>query len=96
MGPTAGGYRIAELQFENSRLRRPVTDPLLEKIRLEDAAKNPFARTRLLRIFILQLLHSDFCKQSAGLERRLLLCPLLGDCIAKLSLRRWVNRDSVD
>jgi hypothetical protein len=61
MGPTAGGYRIAELQFENSRLRRPVTDPLLEKIRLEDAAKNPFARIRLLRIFILQLLHSDFC-----------------------------------
>jgi hypothetical protein len=31
--------RIAELQLENSRLRRLVTDLLLEKIRLEEAAK---------------------------------------------------------
>jgi putative transposase len=30
--------RIAELQLENSRLRRLVTDLLLEKIRLEKAA----------------------------------------------------------
>ena len=34
-----GGDRIAELQLENSRLRRLVTDLLLEKIRLEEAAK---------------------------------------------------------
>jgi putative transposase len=33
------GDRIAELQLENSRLRRLVTDLLLEKIRLEEAAK---------------------------------------------------------
>jgi len=31
--------RIAELQLENSRLRRLVTDLLLEKIRLEEVAK---------------------------------------------------------
>jgi putative transposase len=31
--------RIGELQLENSRLRRLVTDLLLEKIRLEEAAK---------------------------------------------------------
>jgi putative transposase len=31
--------RIAELQLENSRLRRLVTDLLLEKIKLEEAAK---------------------------------------------------------
>jgi hypothetical protein len=30
--------RIAELQLENSRLRRLVTDLLLEKIKLEEAA----------------------------------------------------------
>src|SRR5215467_8818482 len=35
----AGGYRIAELQLENSRLRRLVTDLLLEKIRFEEAAQ---------------------------------------------------------
>jgi putative transposase len=37
----AGGRsdRIAELQLENLRLRRLVTDLLLEKIRLEEAAK---------------------------------------------------------
>jgi transposase-like protein len=34
--PTRGG-RIAELQLENSRLRRLVTDLLLEKIKLEEA-----------------------------------------------------------
>jgi hypothetical protein len=35
-----GGGRIAELQLENSRLRRLVTDLLLEKIRLEEASQN--------------------------------------------------------
>src|SRR5262249_12394414 len=35
------GNRIAELQLENSRLRRLVTDLLLEKIRLEEAAQGP-------------------------------------------------------
>jgi transposase-like protein len=34
----AGG-RIAELQIENARLRRLVTDLLLEKIKLEEAAQ---------------------------------------------------------
>src|SRR2546430_7865454 len=33
----AGGNRIAELQLENARLRRLVTDLLLEKIKLEEA-----------------------------------------------------------
>jgi hypothetical protein len=32
--------RIAELQLENSRLRRMVTDLLLEKIKLEEAAQS--------------------------------------------------------
>ena len=32
--------RIAELQLENSRLRRLVTDLLLEKIRLEETAQD--------------------------------------------------------
>jgi len=32
--------RIAELQLENSRLRRLVTDLLLEKIKLEEAAQS--------------------------------------------------------
>ena len=36
----AGGDRIAELQLENSRLRRLVTDLLLEKIKLEEAAQS--------------------------------------------------------
>jgi putative transposase len=31
--------RIAELQLENSRLRRLVTDLLLEKVKLEEAAQ---------------------------------------------------------
>ena len=33
------GNRIAELQLENLRLRRLVTDLLLEKIRLEEVAQ---------------------------------------------------------
>jgi transposase-like protein len=33
-----GSGRIAELQLENSRLRRLVTDLLLEKIKLEETA----------------------------------------------------------
>ena len=37
-GTRGRGVRIAELQLENSRLRRLVTDLLLEKIRLEEAA----------------------------------------------------------
>ena len=38
-----GGDRIAELQLENSRLRRLVTDLLLEKIKLEESAqRQPF------------------------------------------------------
>ena len=36
----AGGDRIAELQLENSRLRRLVTDLLLEKIKLEEAVQS--------------------------------------------------------
>jgi putative transposase len=36
---TRRGGRIAEVQLENSRLRRLVTDLLLEKIRLEEAAQ---------------------------------------------------------
>ena len=35
------GGRDPELQLENSRLRRLVTDLLLEKIRFEEAAKLP-------------------------------------------------------
>src|SRR6516164_11203068 len=33
------GDRITELQLENSRLRRLVTDLLLEKVKLEEAAQ---------------------------------------------------------
>jgi uncharacterized protein YjcR len=40
-GARGRGDRIAELQLENSRLRRLVTDLLLEKIRFEEAAKLP-------------------------------------------------------
>ena len=36
----SGGDRMAELQFENSRLRRLVTDLLLEKIKLEEAVQS--------------------------------------------------------
>jgi putative transposase len=35
-----GGDRIAELQLENSRLRRLVTDLLLEKIKLDEAVQS--------------------------------------------------------
>jgi transposase len=35
-----GGDRIAQLRLENSRLRRLVTDLLLEKIKLEEAAQS--------------------------------------------------------
>ena len=49
---TRGGRdRIAELQLENSRLRRLVTDLLLEKIKFEEAAQNqnsPRGRPRRL------------------------------------------------
>jgi putative transposase len=44
------GDRIAELQLENSRLRRLVTDLLLEKVKLEEAAQNQNSpRDRLRR-----------------------------------------------
>jgi hypothetical protein len=33
------GDRIAELELENSQLRRLLTDLLLEKIKLEEAAR---------------------------------------------------------
>src|SRR5262249_9313757 len=36
----SGNNRIADLQLENSRLRRLVTDLLLEKIKLEEAAQS--------------------------------------------------------
>jgi putative transposase len=39
-GPRPALVRIAELQLENSRLRRLVTDLLLEKIKLEQAAQS--------------------------------------------------------
>jgi putative transposase len=35
------GTRIAELQLENTRLRKLVTDLLLEKMRLEDETRQP-------------------------------------------------------
>jgi putative transposase len=38
--------RISELQIENSRLRRLVTDLLLEKIKLEEASQGPKSPTR--------------------------------------------------
>ena len=38
-GARGRGNRIAELQVENSRLRRLVTDLLLEKMRLDEAAQ---------------------------------------------------------
>jgi transposase-like protein len=43
-----GGDRIAELQLENARLRRLVTDILLEKIRLEEAADDQVSSRRRL------------------------------------------------
>jgi putative transposase len=41
-GARGRGDRIAELQLENSRLRQLVTDLLLEKLRLEEAAKGQY------------------------------------------------------
>jgi hypothetical protein len=44
--------RLAELELENSRLRRLVTDLLLEKVQLEEAAwstRPPHARSRTIR-----------------------------------------------
>jgi transposase-like protein len=38
-GMRGRGDRIDELQLENSRLRRLVTDLLLEKVKLEEAAQ---------------------------------------------------------
>ena len=38
-GMRGWGDRIAELQLENSRLRRLVTDLLLEKVKLQEAAQ---------------------------------------------------------
>jgi hypothetical protein len=38
-GDQTAPTRIAELQLENSRLRRLVTDLLLEKMKLEEAAE---------------------------------------------------------
>ena len=43
----AADGRIAELQLENSRLRRLVTDLLLEKVKLEEAA--PASKFRRLK-----------------------------------------------
>ena len=49
-GARGRGDRIAELQLENSRLRRLVTDLLLEKVKLEEAAQNQNSpRDRLRR-----------------------------------------------
>jgi transposase-like protein len=42
----SGNDRIAELQLENSRLRRLVTDLLLEKVKLEEAGQ----RTRIFGV----------------------------------------------
>jgi hypothetical protein len=39
-GPRSQRDQTAELQLENSRLRRLVTDLLLEKIKLEEAAQS--------------------------------------------------------
>jgi putative transposase len=45
-GAVGRGGRIAELQLENSRLRRLVTDLLLEKIKLEEAAQTKLSARR--------------------------------------------------
>jgi putative transposase len=37
--PTETAARVAELELENSRLRRLITDLLLEKMKLEEGAK---------------------------------------------------------
>lgn len=43
--PTGRMTRISELQLENTRLRKLVTDLLLEKMRLEDDQLRPSGRT---------------------------------------------------
>jgi putative transposase len=43
-GTRSANDRIAELQFENSRLRRLVTDLLLGKIKLEETAQSKTIR----------------------------------------------------
>jgi putative transposase len=43
-GTRSADDRIAELQLENSRLRRLVTDLLLGKMKLEEAAQSPRCR----------------------------------------------------
>jgi putative transposase len=44
----SGDDRIAELHLENSRLRRLVTDLLLEKIKLEEAAEDQESSRRTI------------------------------------------------
>jgi putative transposase len=44
-----GGDRIAEIQLENSRLRRLVTDLLLDRIKLEEAVRSQNSRRYGLR-----------------------------------------------
>jgi transposase-like protein len=41
-----GGDRIAELQLENSRLRRLVTDLLLGKVKLEETAQSQSSKVK--------------------------------------------------
>jgi hypothetical protein len=41
--PEPADHRIAKLQVENSRLRRLVTDLLLEKIKVEEAGQSSVA-----------------------------------------------------
>ena len=62
-----GGDRIAELQLENSRLRRLVTDLLLEKIRLEEAAQGERAADK-----------QNPARLRVGVAEPLNLCPLSG------------------
>jgi fructose 1,6-bisphosphatase len=50
-GRTRGeGDQIAELEFENSRLREQVIDLMLEKIKLEEADRTGFPRSVHLKI----------------------------------------------
>jgi putative transposase len=42
--------RLAELQLENSRLRRLVTDLLLEKVKLEESLEQPNSRIKYARL----------------------------------------------
>ena len=50
----SGDHRIAELQLENSRLRRLVTDILLETIKLEEAAQSATGRGRTRQRVIME------------------------------------------